>query len=385
MARWASGDLAETESQYHLPFMRILQICSAREIGGGERHLADLANGLASRGHEIFAAIAPDSPVRAELSSVSAEKIIELPMRNALSVRSGLKLSRFVRDQRIEIIHAHLARDYPLAALAAGRSEAQLVLTRHVLFPLSRIHRVTLRRTSRVIAVSAAVASGLRAQNIFSSDKIVMIHNGIDVERFARKSGTGVPPVSAAGRKRVGMVGHLAPIKGQEEFLRAAAIICRARDDVDFIIAGEDKSRDGENRASIEKLIRDLGLSGRVQLTGWIDDVADLLAKLDLFVSPARSEPFGLSIVEAMAAGVPVIATASEGACEIIESGESGRLVPIGEVEALAEAISELLGDANERDRLVSKARVVAQSKFSLARMLDRTEQLYREVNRYQR
>jgi glycosyltransferase involved in cell wall biosynthesis len=359
--------------------MRILQICSAREIGGGERHLADLANGLASRGHEIFAAIAPGSPVRAELSSLPAEKIIELPMRNALSLKSGLKLSHFVRDQRIEIIHAHLARDYPLAALAAGRSGGQLVLTRHVLFPLSRIHRLTLRRTSRVIAVSEAVASGLRAQNIFAPDKIVTIHNGIDVKRFGRKSGPGVPSVSATGRIRVGMVGHLAPIKGQEEFIRAAAIICRTRDDVDFVIAGEDKSHDGENRTSIEKLIRDLGLSGRVQLVGWIDDVAQLLATLDLFVSPARSEPFGLSIVEAMAAGVPVIATASEGAREIIDAGESGRLVPIGEVEGLAGAIVELLADANERDRLASNARVVAHSRFSLARMVDRTEQLYRE------
>lgn len=367
--------------------MRILQICSAREIGGGERHLADLANGLVSRGHEILAAIAPGSPVRAELSSLPPERIIELPMRNALSVRSGLKLSRLVRDQRIEIIHAHLARDYPLAALAAGRSGAQLVLTRHVLFPLSKIHRLTSRRTSRVIAVSEAVADGLRAQNIFSPDKIVTIHNGIDVERFARgRGGTGVPSVNRAQdaratlRIRVGMVGHLAPIKGQEEFIRAAAIICGTRGDVDFIIAGEDKSRDGENRRIIENLIRDLGLKDRVQLTGWIDDVATLLGTLDLFVSPARSEPFGLSIVEAMAAGVPVIATASEGAREIIDAGESGRLVPIGEVEALAKAIEELLDDAHERDRLARHALVEARTKFSLQQMVDSTEQLYREV-----
>ncbi|HSQ24727.1 MAG TPA: glycosyltransferase family 4 protein [Pyrinomonadaceae bacterium] len=367
--------------------MRILQICSAREIGGGERHLADLANALADRGHEIFAAISPGSPLRPELSSLASENIVELPMRNALNVSSGLRLSRLVRERRIEIIHAHMARDYPLAALAAGRSGARLVLTRHVLFPLSKIHRLTLRRTSRVIAVSTAVADGLRAQNIFSAGKIVTIHNGIDVERFGQgRGGTGVPPVNhaqdarATRQMRVGMVGHLAPIKGQEEFIRAAAIVCRARDDVDFIIAGEDKSRDGENRASIEKLIRDLDLKGRIQLTGWIDDVAGLLAGLDVFVSPARAEPFGLSIVEAMAAGVPVIATASEGAREIIDPDESGRLVPIGNVEALAKSIADVLDDANERERLARNATAVAHSRFTLQRMVDRTEQLYREV-----
>src|SRR5256886_17093531 len=114
--------------------MRILQICSAREIGGGERHLADLANALARRDHEVFAGLSPASPVRAELQSLPAENLVELPMRNSLNLASALKLSRFVRQHQIEIVHAHVARDYPLAALATGRSQAHLILTRHVLF-----------------------------------------------------------------------------------------------------------------------------------------------------------------------------------------------------------------------------------------------------------
>lgn len=358
--------------------MRILQICSAREIGGGERHLADLANNLAARGHEVSVAIVPGSPLRAELSALAPQNLIALPMRNALSVGSSLRLKRFVRERRIEIIHAHVARDYPLAALAVGRAGARLVLTRHVLFPLSRIHRLTLRRTSRVIAVSRAVADGLRAQKIFADDKIVTIPNGIDVERFGRRR----EAASRRDRKRirVGMVGHLAPIKGQEDFIRAAAIVCQTRDEVDFIIAGEDKSRDGQNRANLEKLISEFDLQDRIQLTGWIDDVADLLATLDVFVSPARSEPFGLSIVEAMAAGVPVIATASEGAREIIDMDESGRLVPIGDVGALAKVVADILDDAKERDRLARNARAVAASRFTVQRMVESTEQLYREV-----
>src|SRR3954470_18877427 len=123
--------------------MRILQICSAREIGGGEKHLADLANGLAQRGHELFAALNAASPVRAMLSSLAADHILELPMRNSLNLATAMKLSRFVRTHDIDIVHAHVARDYPLAALATGRSQARLVLTRHVLFPLHRIHKLT--------------------------------------------------------------------------------------------------------------------------------------------------------------------------------------------------------------------------------------------------
>ncbi|HEY0349668.1 MAG TPA: glycosyltransferase family 4 protein [Pyrinomonadaceae bacterium] len=353
--------------------MRILQICSAREIGGGERHLADLASALAGRGHEVFAALSPASPVRAELRSLPSENIIELPMRNSLNLASALRLSRFVREHQIEIVHAHVARDYPLAALATGRSQARLVLTRHVLFPLNRIHRLTLRRTSRVIAVSQAVAASLYASSIFAPEKIITIHNGLDINKFARAIKDPAP-----GRKlRVGMVGHIAPIKGQEDFVRAAAIVQTDRDDVEFIIAGEDKSHSRENRVALEKLIGDLKMDHAIKLTGWVDDVANLLSMLDLFVSPARSEPFGLSIVEAMAAGVPVVATASEGAREIIEDNQTGRLVPVGDSEAMAAAILDLLKARTDRKRLAENALVSLREHFSLDRMVERTVDVY--------
>jgi len=362
--------------------MKILQICSARQLGGGERHLADLANGLARRGHDVYAALVPASPLLAELRSVPKQNIVELAMRNSLNVASALKLARFVRRNEIEIVHAHVARDYPLAALAARRGGARLVLTRHVLFPLSRVHKLTLRRTVRVIAVSQAVAEGLQAQGIFDPEKIVCIHNGIDVDRFIKGRENAAIREGADKKLRVGMVGHLAPIKGQEDFIRAAASVCSRRDDVEFIIAGEDKSRNGEHRRGLEKLIDELSLNQRVSLIGWVNDVAHLLPTFDLFVSPSRSEPFGLSIVEAMAGGVPVVATMSEGAREIIDHGQTGHLVPIGDVEALARAIVELLSDPNERDRVRDNAQRAVRERFSFERMLEATEQAYREATR---
>ena len=285
-----------------------------------------------------------------------------------------------MRANQIEIVHAHIARDYPLAALVAGRGKARLVLTRHVLFPLRRIHKLTLRRVAYVIAVSQAVADSLRAQRIFRDDQIVVIHNGIDVEHLKRRREVASNRTNSGKPLRVGMIGHLAPIKGQEDFIRAAAIVCAQRSDVKFIIAGEDKSRSGEHRRDIESLIRELRLEQRIELTGWIDDVADLLSTLDVFVSPSRSEPFGLSIVEAMAAGVPVIATRSEGAREIVDADETGLLVPIGDVEALANAIKQLLADPDERDRLSANAARVAGERFALERMVEATEDVYRRT-----
>jgi glycosyltransferase involved in cell wall biosynthesis len=357
--------------------MRILQICSARDIGGGERHLADLANALARRGHEVFAALSPGAPLRKELSALNPSNVIELPMRNALNLRTAMRLSRFVREREIEIVHAHIARDYPLAALATGRSPARLVLTRHVLFPMNPIHKLTLRRTARVIAVSPAVAEALRAQSIFESAKITVIPNGIDVERFAGGRESTAP---GSGRFRIGAVGHLAPIKGFDDFIRAAEIVCRVRDDVEFVIVGEDKSERGENRHGLEMLIRELELGDRVKLIGWVDDIAMVLPTFDLFLSTARVEPFGLSIIEARAAGVAVIATASEGAREIVHAGETGVMVPIGNADALAKTVLTLIDSPGERARLAENARRAARNRFSLPRMLDETEQVYAEV-----
>jgi glycosyltransferase involved in cell wall biosynthesis len=361
--------------------MKILQICSARTLGGGEKHLADLANGLARRGHDVYAAVVPASPLPAELSSVPAQNLTELSMRNSLNVASGLKLARFIRKHKIEIVHAHMARDYPLAALSARRGGAGLVLTRHVLFPLNRIHRLTLRRTARVIGVSQAVAEGLRAQKIFDPDKVVLIHNGIDVDRFERgREGIARREQGTNRKLRVGMIGHIAPIKGQEDFIRAAAVVINGRDDVEFVIAGEDKSRTGANRRSAEELIDELNLKRHVRLIGWVEDVADLLPTLDLFISPSRSEPFGLAIVEAMAAGVPVVATMSEGAREIIRGNHTGRLIPVGDVKAMAQAIDGLLSDPEERSRLVKNAQAAVRENFSVEKMLSATEQVYWEA-----
>jgi glycosyltransferase involved in cell wall biosynthesis len=360
--------------------MKILQICSARQLGGGEKHLADLANALARRGHDIFVALTPSSPLLSELPAVPKDNIVELRMRNSLNVASALKLAQFAREHQIEIIHAHVARDYPLAAFVSRRARGQTVLTRHVLFPMSGIHRLTLRRTARVIAVSQAVAAALRRQDIFDPKRIVLIHNGIDVDRFAQGREHAATDEQSSKRLCVGMVGHLAPIKGQEDFIRAAAIVCGLRNDVDFVIAGEDKSRGGENRRNIEGLIKELGLAQRIHLIGWVDEVAKLLPTFDLFVSPSRSEPFGLSIVEAMAAGTPVIATMSEGAREIIDDNITGRLAPIGDREALAKAIGELLSDPAQRRSLSANALRVVRARFSLERMVVETEKVYEQV-----
>ena len=342
-------------------------------FGGGERHLADLSHALVERGHEVYAASVPGSPLSEELSFLTEERILALSRRNY--VKNLFALTEFIRAHDIEIVHAHAARDYTLAAQAVKiASRGQLVLTRHALFPLRRINKYLLKNTSRVIAVSRAVAESLRQNGVIEPSKITVVHNGIDIDRFAR-------PITDDDARPVliGTVGHLAPIKGHDIFVRAAALISQRRRDVNFVIIGEDKSPEKDYRKLLESLIAKLDLGGTVTMPGWQDDIPSLLSSLTLFVSAARSEPFGLSIVEAMAAGLPIVAATSEGALEIIEDGVSGKLVPVDDPESLAEAINNLLDDPPERSRLGRNAQLAAQ-RFSLARMASDTEKVYREV-----
>ncbi|MDQ5844476.1 MAG: glycosyltransferase family 4 protein, partial [Acidobacteriota bacterium] len=330
--------------------MRILQISSAQSLGGGERHLADLANGLAQRGHGVYAALRPKSPLREELSNLPKENLITLPLRNSLDAGSARDLARVVRQHRIEIVHAHMARDYPLAAFAVRRNpDAKLIVTRHVLFPLNRLHRITLAKASRIIAVSQAVASQLRADQIAPHEKVTVVLNGIDTRRF-QKARTAFDREQFLrdwklpnDRLVVGTVGELTPLKGHVEFIKAAARILEHHPNAHFIIAGTDSSREKKHHQDLSQLIEQLDLGQRMTILPWLEDVAQLYCALDIFVSASHTESFGLAIVEAMATGAAVVATSTEGAQEIIRRDETGLLVPISDVQSLADAVSGLL------------------------------------------
>jgi glycosyltransferase involved in cell wall biosynthesis len=367
--------------------VRILHISSARALGGGERHLAGLVCELASRGHEVHVGLAPQSPLVKELHALPASNIFNMNLRNALDVKGALELSRVIRERRVEIVHAHMARDYPPAAFAARRNKnAPLIITRHVLFPLNRLHALTLSQASRVIAVSHAVARHLNAQRIFPADKLAVVPNGVDFKRFdaslrethreAFRRQLNIAPETLL----IGTIGEIKKQKGHEEFLRAAASVASIFPNAEFIIAGADTSQKGTHLAALRNLVQQLSPGSRVHFTGWLDDVFPLLCALDLYVSASHTESFGLSIAEAMASALPVVSTATEGAREIIRDKTTGLLVPVGDAEAISRAIISLLENSRERNRLAAHAQESVRQRFSLEQMVNATEQIYLEA-----
>lgn len=354
--------------------MKILHLTSSRFIGGGERHVSDLARALSERGHDVFVGVMPNAAIRAELGFLAPERIVEFRLRNSADVRGALDIAKFARKNGIDLIHAHVARDYPVAAVAARVSRIPFVVTRHVLFPMNRLHRILLRNVRAVIAPSAAVSESLRRQRIFPEEKIVTIRHGLDASNYVART------VIEKEEFVVGSIGNLDPVKGFDVLVRAAAIVFKNISNVRFEIVGADRSSDGRNRRELIGLINNLNLNDRVALTGWSEDTRETLAGFDIFVSASRSESFGYAIAEAMLSGVPVIATETEGAKEIFGGSRVGVLVPVDSPDDLAKAIIELLNDRAKRDAYSRAGRGHVERNFSTERMIEETDALYRRV-----
>lgn len=341
---------------------------------------------MAERGHDVHVVLRPASPLTGELKGLRKENLTILPLRNSLDAKSARELSKLVKKNDIEIVHAHMARDYPLAAYGTRKNPgSRLIVTRHVLFDLNPLHRFTLSRAARIIAVSQAVAAQLLSSRVVRPERITVVHNGIDTSRFllARDRFDRQKFLSdwdlAENSLLIGTVGELSPLKGQPEFLKAAAQVVQHYPNAYFIIAGRDNSSDKSNGAMLEDLIGRLRLEQRVRRVQWLEDIAQLYCALDVFVSASHTESFGLAIAEAMACSTAVVATATGGAREIIQPGETGLLVPVGDIENLAEAILELLGNQEERARMGQAAQRAIAAKFTIKQMVDNTERIYRE------
>ncbi len=365
--------------------VRILQISSAKNFGGGERHLLDLSNSLSGRGHELFFAVSPKSSFSDRFQRFPKENIFEINIKNSLDVFGARKLAKFIREKNIEIVHAHLAKDYLPASLAVRAApQAKLVFTRHVLFSMKSLQKFFLINVDKVIAVSKAVETNLR--HTFPPKKIVTIPNGIAIEKRSNvereKIGNDFrfEHNISFDAQLIGIVGELKLLKGQRDYVLAAQIVAQNFPDGYFIIVGKDNSYKKDFRRELKRLVKVFSLENRFLWLDWLEDTAPLLAALDVFVSASHSESFGLAILEAMGNGKAIVSTETAGAKELLENNRTGKLVPVKEPIILAEAISELLSDENLRQTLGEKARKFADERYSLEKMVIKTENVYREI-----
>ncbi|NNF00800.1 MAG: glycosyltransferase family 4 protein [Pyrinomonadaceae bacterium] len=364
--------------------MQILQISSAKNIGGGEKHLVDLCRGLHRKGHKVFVALRKENEFEHMLGFLPVENRLHVRLRNALDVLSARKIARFLRENEIDIVHAHLARDYPPASMAVRLyPDSKLVITRHVLFPMKKLHKLVLKNVSKAIAVSTAVERNL--EKTFPKEKVIGIPNGIDIERSAKinknelsmefRNEHSIPLNS----KLIGTVGELIALKGQDDFVTAAAAITARISDVHFVIVGRDNSIDMGFKKRLEQLVESSNLNEKFSFIDWVDDTLPLLSALDVFVSSSHSESFGLAILEAMAAGTPIVSTETDGAKELLDDEITGLLARISDPSDLAEKVIAVLNDDQKRIEFATAAKGVAREDFSLQNMIDQTLKVYKD------
>jgi L-malate glycosyltransferase len=361
--------------------MKILQICSASELGGGEVHVADLVRALASRGHAVYLVVRPNSPLRAPLAGVIASWH-ELPLKNSLDVYSSRAIAELIDKHGINIIHAHVGRDYLMAALACRRAQnCKLFLTRHHYLPLKKnpLYRWLLGSTSAFIAVSDTVRDSLLERLALPPERVPVIPNWIDTSRFQpfeRDKARAMFQIKA--NLSVACIGQLTPEKGQEEFIRAAGQICRTRSDVEFLIAGEEKSESQSFTRRLQLIAETMGIADRIRFMGFVQYVPELLAAVDVVVVPSWDEGFSLVTIEAMAARRAVLASNVGGIKGIIQENVNGLLFPPHDANGMAEKMKFLLADAPLRDRLAGQGQREVYAKFSRDKVIDQIEALYR-------
>jgi len=304
------------------------------------------------------------------------------------AVAQQAKFARHLRRRGIQIVHAYSfygnvfavppARLAGTPAVIASIRDLGLYLT-----PMQRlVQRHVCRLADRVVVNAQAVKDWLVGEG-YDPGKIVVIHNGVDLSRFSAPhepgriaTELGLPPHTPL----VAVVSRLTRMKGLEQFIEAAAIVARQFPEPRFLIVGEPPPHDAAYLDQLKSLARRLHIADRVIFTGLRSDVPALLASVAVAAMPSLNEALSNALLEAMAAGAPVVATRVGGTPEALVDGETGLLVPPADVAALAVAIARLLGAPLLAARLGQAARQVIEDRFSIARMTMDTQLLYREL-----
>ena len=373
--------------------LRVCFVVNNLDVGGLEKVVLSLINGLDRRRF--------DPSLVCLLGQGKLFSELLLPPDRVLVVDKGRRrppldfdptvlghIAQFFRRTQVEVVHTHNVAPLVFGGLARrlAWSSAPLVYSEHNQIysatPAQRRRfRAYVRLADHVVAVSADLQTSL-ARDFARPSRV--IHNGVDGTRF--RAASDDPAVRARTRLALGcaegdfVVGTgvvLSPQKGVTHLLGAAKRVLARAPDARFLVAGE-----GPNRPELERQAAALGLGDRLRFVGYRRDIPDFLSALDLYVLPSLWEGLPLSLLEALAAGKPVVATAVGGNPEIVEDGVGGRLVPPRDEAALADAILRVRGDEALRRAVSERNRARFERHFSLEAMLAGHETLYDELAR---
>ena len=369
--------------------VRILLLTDSDAFAGTEQHMLTLAVALQNQNQQVYVGCPNGSPlaIRCLESGISTAKIEK---NGALDFKAAINLLTFVKQHSIDIVHVHNGRTALIARLAKCLySPLKVVFTQHFIAPSSAnrsgvskiisnaVHSFIAAGLDHIICISAAVedAIDLRSDAYTRCSKSV-IWNGIETSHLNvptkddiqnLRQSLEIPPTARV----ILSASRLEPEKSVDLVMRACALICRDNANVILVIAGT-----GSELSVLTNLATQLCITPNVRFIGFRTDVSSLMVMADSFVIASEAEPFGLSILESMSLGTPVVAANSGGPREIIDDGVTGFLFVPGDVKALQTTINRCLNLDSDSD-LTEHAKDVIQSKFCALRMASKTLKIY--------
>jgi glycosyltransferase involved in cell wall biosynthesis len=358
--------------------VKVVHLVQSGDVAGGQLVALRLARAARDRGLDV-ALVSPTRGPFVDLARREGMEATILPIRGALDLAAVGRLRRHLRTERADVLHTHAHFSLNVVGRVAARlAGARVVAHMHIenaFRPagVGRTAQVVLdnasaRLCSWIVAVSEATRTALVRQG-YPAKRTVTIYNGVDPA-----------PAVDSGRAddrppQLLEVARLCDVKGQRELI--AALEGLRRRDAVLLLAGDDLEAGGAFRRALEVEAEQQGLGDRVRLLGHRDDVRRLIGDADVMVLPSHAEGLPLVVLEAMAAAKPVVATAVGGVPELVVDGETGLLVPPGDVEALTRALDDLLGDPDRARRLGEAGRRRALEKFSADEAAARVLELY--------
>lgn len=351
--------------------LNVVHVCSAsRAVYGAVQSLLTLAAAQQRAGDSVQFITFKGKVFGAEVRDMGFS-IQEARVRLKVDPIAILQMRKMIMESNFDIVHTHLSTSSVIGCLAARLARTPCVATVH-----GMSGRLSFAAANHLIAVSDEVKRHLVSQGAEAS-AISVVFNGLpinfkqgDRDKVRRELGFG--PESVV----LGTVSRVTPLKGIEDAIRAFSSLYPEFSDLRYLVVG-----DGVGLEACRRLATELGVAESISFVGYQSDIGKYLAAMDIFVFPTHKEAMGIALVEAMAAGLPCVATRTGGIPEVVSS-ETGVLVSVGSPSELADSVKKLILDPKTRASMSQCARTKVESTFSTESMRSGTDQVYRDVIR---
>lgn len=360
--------------------MNILFINSIQMFGGGEVWMLNTLTALQERGHNTLLLCRPQTELAAKALS-SGIKVKTLKIRGDFDPITIFKIFKIIKENRIQIVLTNMDKELRLGGLAARLAGVKAVIPRRGIdYPLKNTWRY--RFTYNVLAAKIIANSEATKKSLLKNSpwlkpqKIKIIYNGIDISQFCIQPPNGLLEEFKIPEHVpiIGFVGQLDERKGIANLLNAYKLVNKQLPQTRLLLVG-----DGKLRSFIEKQKDGLPNPSNIVLTGFQEDIPGIMSLIDVLALPSYWEGFGLVLIEAMAAGKPVVTTKVSSMPEIVRDGVHGYLVEPGDSTALAKALLKILTNAQSAVQMGAQGRQEVEQHFTLNRMIDKIEELFFE------